>query len=565
MASFIKTFKNQYDNVSSETKSNNEVNGVAAVAGMNNTIDPKKIHLIEKRLREIPDPINQVQPVSVIIPQAYEIDNVPNMPVLISPNNNNNNQNEISEVNSVPNQPGSQQPNNNQNIISEVNRVPNQPGSQQPNNNQNIISEVNRVPNQPGSQQPNNNQNEISEVNSVPNQPGSQQPNNNQNIISEVNRVPNQPGSQQPNNNQNIISEVNRVPNQPGSQQPNNNQNEISEMNSVPNQLGSQQPNNNQNIISEVNSVPNQPGSQQPNNNQNEISEMNSVPNQLGSQQPNNNQNIISEVNSVPNRPLPLIQNRNTHREVNRVSNKPKPINNINPQPILPEITHGHDGDEGKTSLEKDNNKRINLHTKNIFSQVLLYFELCLNKILFIIKNNNYNNEKSLLDNIINIESNFVEKINNNYKLQQDTITYVDQHQPSVFSLKEKLKIILCAFMHLAPNKICLIKNFNTQTMYHENEEVKNLLDNSEDPSIADLIISLGDLVYYAVQECKKTFGINEDKMKICSKLNNEMIYPITKYNVHEKFIILVSNYDTISMYKLLIIYVMHNNFPESS
>jgi hypothetical protein len=101
--------------------------------------------------------------------------------------------------------------------------------------------------------------------------------------------------------------------------------------------------------------------------------------------------------------------------------------------------------------------------------------------------------------------------------------------------------------------------------MYHENDEVKKLLDNSINPSIAELIISLGDLLYYAVQKCKNTIVINEDKMKICSKLNNEMIYPITKYNVHEKFINLVSNYDTMSMYKLLIIYVMHNNFPESS
>ena len=291
-------------------------------------------------------------------------------------------------------------------------------------------------------------------------------------------------------------------------------------------------------------------------NNQNRISEVNSVPNSiyLSNNQSGtsdiNTQNRISEVNSVPNQPDVQPQNRNTRREVNIIPNKPMSINNIVSQK--------------KISDEISASTQINLHTKNIFSQVLLYFELCLNKILFIIKNN-YNNEKSLLDNIINIESNFVEKINNNYKLQQDTITYVDQHQPSVFSLKEKLKIILCAFMHLAPNKICLIKNFNTQTMYHENKEVKKLLDNSKDPSIADLIISLGDLVYYAVQECKKTFGINEDKMKICSKLNNEMIYPITKYNVHEKFIILVSNYDTISMYKLLIIYVMHNNFPESS
>ena len=293
-------------------------------------------------------------------------------------------------------------------------------------------------------------------------------------------------------------------------------------------------------------------------NTQNRISEVNSVPNsiylsnnQSGTSE-KNTQNRISEVNSVPNQPDVQPQNRNTCREVNIIPNKPMSINNIVSQK--------------KISDEISASTQINLHTCIIFSQVLLYFEMCLNKILLTItKHEDYKNEKSLLDNIRNIEKGFVEKINNHYKLQQDTITYVDQHQPSVFSLKEKLKIILCAFMHLAPNQICLIKNFNTQTMYHENDEVKKLLDNSINPSIAELIISLGDLLYYAVQECKNTIVINEDKMKICSKLNNEMIYPITKYNVHEKFINLVSNYDTMSMYKLLIIYVMHNNFPESS
>jgi hypothetical protein len=111
-----------------------------------------------------------------------------------------------------------------------------------------------------------------------------------------------------------------------------------------------------------------------------------------------------------------------------------------------------------------------------------------------------------------------------------------------------------------------MITDFTKQTMYHEYGPVKHLLD-VPDPYVSDLIFSLGDLVHYALQDCKKTMGNNKnkDKMEICSKLNNEMIYPITKYNVHEKFMKLVSKYDEDSMYKLLIIYVMHNNFPESS